>query len=110
MLELSHSFGFVAPSVRRSGLENCILFCDSSPGTVAIGSAMRRRKFLSEDVIGVNGSTEWRCAAADPNSTITIFFEVINDNNTPLQESGKYGIVQIRTVYTHPSGQVLVSI
>eukprot|EP01126_Amoeba_proteus_P018431 TRINITY_DN1939_c0_g1_i8.p1 TRINITY_DN1939_c0_g1~~TRINITY_DN1939_c0_g1_i8.p1 ORF type:complete len:771 (+),score=124.02 TRINITY_DN1939_c0_g1_i8:74-2314(+) len=58
---------------------------------------------IAETQIGIGGTSEWRAAVMDPYSAIGIYFEVNNPRDLPI--SGKFGVIQFKTTYTHPSGQ-----
>uniref|UniRef100_H2ZP45 Protein transport protein SEC23 n=1 Tax=Ciona savignyi TaxID=51511 RepID=H2ZP45_CIOSA len=59
---------------------------------------------VSETEIGIGGTSQWKASGIDPATTLSIFFEVVNQHNTPIPQGGR-GNVQFITNYVHSSGQ-----
>ena len=59
---------------------------------------------VSENVVGVGGTSAWRICALDPSSTLGIYFEVVNPASTPIPR-GQKGSIQFQTHYQNSSGQ-----
>ncbi|XP_072031204.1 protein transport protein Sec23A-like isoform X7 [Amphiura filiformis] len=59
---------------------------------------------VSDTEIGVGGTCQWKFCGIYPNSTVALFFEVVNQHNAPIPQGGR-GCVQFVTQYQHSSGQ-----
>lgn len=60
--------------------------------------------YVSETEIGIGGTNQWKMCGIDPNTTMGVYFEVVNQHNAPIPQGGR-GTVQFVTHYTHSSGQ-----
>jgi len=54
--------------------------------------------------IGIGGTSAWRLCSIDPSTTVSVYFEIVNNHNQPIPE-GQYRYVQFVTKYQHSSGQ-----
>lgn len=71
-------------------------------GVASLGKASPS---VSQDVeVGIGGTSAWRLCSLDPNTSLAIYFEVVNQHSTPIPE-GQYRYVQYTTRYQHGSGQ-----
>ncbi|NP_001086405.1 Sec23 homolog B, COPII coat complex component L homeolog [Xenopus laevis] len=59
---------------------------------------------VSENELGVGGTSQWKICALDPTTTLAIYFEVVNQHNAPIPQGGR-GAVQFLTQYQHSSTQ-----
>uniref|UniRef100_A0A8C9TVY0 Protein transport protein SEC23 n=1 Tax=Scleropages formosus TaxID=113540 RepID=A0A8C9TVY0_SCLFO len=59
---------------------------------------------VSENEIGTGGTCQWKICGLDQNSTLALYFEVVNQHNAPIPQGGR-GAVQFVTQYQHSSGQ-----
>lgn len=59
---------------------------------------------VSENEVGMGGTTQWKMCAISPNSTMAFFFEVANQHSAPIPQGGR-GCLQFITQYQHASGQ-----
>uniref|UniRef100_A0A3B1J7A1 Protein transport protein SEC23 n=1 Tax=Astyanax mexicanus TaxID=7994 RepID=A0A3B1J7A1_ASTMX len=59
---------------------------------------------VSENEIGTGGTCQWKICGLDPNTTLAIYFEVVNQHNAPIPQGGR-GAIQYVTQYQHSSGQ-----
>ncbi|XP_026868983.1 protein transport protein Sec23A [Electrophorus electricus] len=59
---------------------------------------------VSENEIGTGGTCQWKICGLDPNTTLAVYFEVVNQHNAPIPQGGR-GAVQYVTQYQHSSGQ-----
>ncbi|XP_004698210.1 protein transport protein Sec23B [Echinops telfairi] len=59
---------------------------------------------VSENELGVGGTSQWKICALDPTSTLGIYFEVANQHNAPIPQGGR-GAIQFVTQYQHSSTQ-----
>ncbi|KAG5857455.1 hypothetical protein ANANG_G00019640 [Anguilla anguilla] len=59
---------------------------------------------VSENEIGTGGTCQWKICGLDSNSTLALYFEVVNQHNAPIPQGGR-GAVQFVTQYQHSSGQ-----
>ncbi|XP_078462491.1 protein transport protein Sec23A isoform X2 [Lampetra planeri] len=59
---------------------------------------------VSENEIGVGGTSQWKVCGLDPNTTLALYFEVVNQHNAPIPQGGR-GAVQFVTQYQHSGGQ-----
>jgi protein transport protein SEC23 len=64
---------------------------------------------VSETELGIGGTCQWRMCSLYPNSTLAIYFEVVNQHNAPIPQGGR-GYVQFITQYQHSSGQKRVRV
>ncbi|CAF0817521.1 unnamed protein product [Didymodactylos carnosus] len=77
----------------------------------AIGSCVsltQRAHNVSETELGMGGTNAWKICGIYPNSTVSIFFEVLNQVRIQAQaqpgQTGNRGYVQFITQYQHLSG------
>uniref|UniRef100_A0A674BH48 Protein transport protein SEC23 n=1 Tax=Salmo trutta TaxID=8032 RepID=A0A674BH48_SALTR len=54
--------------------------------------------------IGTGGTSQWKICGLDHNTTLAVYFEVVNQHNAPIPQGGR-GAVQYVTQYQHSSGQ-----
>ncbi|XP_078001202.1 protein transport protein Sec23A-like [Glandiceps talaboti] len=59
---------------------------------------------VSDTEIGMGGTCQWKFCGAYPNSTVALFFEVVNQHSAPIPQGGR-GCIQFITQYQHSSGQ-----
>jgi len=74
----------------------------------AIGSCASLKKAgpcVSENEIGVGGTTSWYLGGVDPRSTMAIYFDINNTNVTPLP-STKRRFIQFLTSYQSSTGRI----
>lgn len=64
---------------------------------------------VSENEIGLGGTTQWRMGSIYPNFTYGFYFDVVSQHNTPVAQGGK-GYIQFVTQYQHSSGQKRVRV
>eukprot|EP01125_Pyxidicula_operculata_P021756 TRINITY_DN8615_c0_g1_i1.p1 TRINITY_DN8615_c0_g1~~TRINITY_DN8615_c0_g1_i1.p1 ORF type:complete len:765 (-),score=176.71 TRINITY_DN8615_c0_g1_i1:120-2414(-) len=65
-------------------------------------SANNKSTHIGETVMGVGGTSTWKSCVIDPSNSFALYYEVVNPHNRQIQ--GQYGVVQLRTTYTHPAG------
>ncbi|CAI9730808.1 transport Sec23A-like isoform X1 [Octopus vulgaris] len=73
----------------------------------AIGSCVSlgtKSQCVSDTELGMGGTCQWKMCGLYPNSTIAIFFEVVNQHNAPIPQGGR-GYIQYISQYQHSSGQ-----
>lgn len=58
---------------------------------------------VSENEIGIGGTTAWKLCGLNDTSTLAFFFEVVNQHQAPIPQGGR-GCVQFITHYQHSSG------
>ncbi|EMP30727.1 Protein transport protein Sec23A [Chelonia mydas] len=54
--------------------------------------------------IGTGGTCQWKICGLNPNTTLALYFEVVNQHNAPIPQGGR-GAIQFVTQYQHSSGQ-----
>ncbi|ESP02930.1 hypothetical protein LOTGIDRAFT_185711 [Lottia gigantea] len=59
---------------------------------------------VSDTEIGLGGTCQWKLCGLYPNTSLGLFFEVVNQHNAPIPQGGR-GYVQFITQYQHSSGQ-----
>uniref|UniRef100_A0A8C6RKR9 Protein transport protein SEC23 n=1 Tax=Nannospalax galili TaxID=1026970 RepID=A0A8C6RKR9_NANGA len=59
---------------------------------------------VSENEIGTGGTCQWKICGLSPTTTLSIYFEVVNQHNAPIPQGGR-GAIQFVTQYQHSSGQ-----
>lgn len=59
---------------------------------------------VSDTELGMGGTCQWKLCGLYPNTTLGIFFEVVNQHNAPIPQGGR-GFIQYITQYQHSSGQ-----
>lgn len=64
---------------------------------------------VSDTEIGIGGTCQWKFCGVTPNTTVAVFFEVVNQHNAPIPQGGR-GCIQFITQYQHPSGQKRVRV
>eukprot|EP00050_Salpingoeca_kvevrii_P010416 m.8299 g.8299 ORF g.8299 m.8299 type:complete len:767 (-) comp2844_c0_seq1:371-2671(-) len=68
-------------------------------------SAQRKGAGVSEQEIGIGGTTAWKVCGLDTSTTFASFFEVVNQNPATIAQ-GQRAHFQFITHYQHPSGQM----
>ncbi|XP_045600749.1 protein transport protein Sec23A isoform X3 [Procambarus clarkii] len=66
-------------------------------------SANEKGPNVAEMEIGIGNTTKWKLCGLNPNTTVSIFFEIANQQGSDIP--GGRGHVQFITRYQHPSGQ-----
>ncbi|KAA8498136.1 Protein transport protein SEC23 [Porphyridium purpureum] len=70
-----------------------------------VASLNKASQYVSQELeIGIGGTSAWRLCSIDPATTLGVYFEIVNNHNTPMPE-GQYRYVQFITKYQHSSGQ-----
>uniref|UniRef100_A0A671TXD9 Protein transport protein SEC23 n=1 Tax=Sparus aurata TaxID=8175 RepID=A0A671TXD9_SPAAU len=59
---------------------------------------------VSENEMGVGGTSQWKVCSLNPSTTLGMYFEVVNQHNAPVPQGGR-GVVQFVTQYQHSSAQ-----
>nr|XP_018900387.1 PREDICTED: protein transport protein Sec23A-like [Bemisia tabaci] len=59
---------------------------------------------VSENEIGLGGTSQWKVCSFNPNTTLAFYFEVVNQHTAPIPQGGR-GCIQFITQYQHSSGQ-----
>ncbi|XP_076441689.1 protein transport protein Sec23A-like isoform X2 [Babylonia areolata] len=59
---------------------------------------------VSDTEIGLGGTCQWKMCGLYPNTSLGVFFEVVNQHNAPIPQGGR-GYLQFITQYQHSSGQ-----
>uniref|UniRef100_A0A4W5R7H6 Protein transport protein SEC23 n=1 Tax=Hucho hucho TaxID=62062 RepID=A0A4W5R7H6_9TELE len=59
---------------------------------------------ISENEVGVGGTTQWKICSLSPSTTLAMYFEVVNQHNAPIPQGGR-GAVQFVTQYQHSNTQ-----
>jgi len=63
----------------------------------------RKSTSVSENDVGIGGTSAWRLGGIDPNTSVCLFFEIVNSNAQTIQGGQAY--LQIITKYKHSSGR-----
>lgn len=64
---------------------------------------------VSETVLGIGGTNAWKIPSLDRQSSIGLYFEVVNQAANP-QPPGQRGLIQLLTHYQNPKGQKILRI
>uniref|UniRef100_A0A646QFP1 Protein transport protein SEC23 n=1 Tax=Hemiscolopendra marginata TaxID=943146 RepID=A0A646QFP1_9MYRI len=59
---------------------------------------------VSDSELGIGGTCQWKFCGLMPQTTVGLFFEVVNQHAAPIPQ-GRRGFVQFITQYQHSSGQ-----
>uniref|UniRef100_A0A8C5FWU1 Protein transport protein SEC23 n=1 Tax=Gadus morhua TaxID=8049 RepID=A0A8C5FWU1_GADMO len=59
---------------------------------------------VSENEMGVGGTSQWKVCSLNPSTTLAMFFEVVSQHNAPVPQGGR-GAIQFVTQYQHSSTQ-----
>uniref|UniRef100_A0A7N5ZY66 Protein transport protein SEC23 n=1 Tax=Anabas testudineus TaxID=64144 RepID=A0A7N5ZY66_ANATE len=59
---------------------------------------------VSENEMGIGGTSQWKVCSLSPSTTLGIYFEVVNQHNAPVPQGGR-GAVQFVTQYQHSNTQ-----
>uniref|UniRef100_A0A669DZL7 Protein transport protein SEC23 n=1 Tax=Oreochromis niloticus TaxID=8128 RepID=A0A669DZL7_ORENI len=59
---------------------------------------------VSENELGIGGTSQWKVCGLNPSTTLGIYFEVVNQHNAPVPQGGR-GAVQFVTQYQHSNTQ-----
>ncbi|CAH0551809.1 unnamed protein product [Brassicogethes aeneus] len=59
---------------------------------------------VSDTEIGMGNTVQWKMCTLNPSTTISLFFEVVNQHSAPIPQGGR-GCIQFITQYQHASGQ-----
>ena len=72
----------------------------------AIGACVslgNKSQYVSESETGVGGTSSWKISGVYPNTTVAFYFDVVNQQASPLPQGGR-GYVQFVNTYQHSSG------
>ena len=79
----------------------------------AIGACVSGNKkdggCVSDVEMGIGGTSSWKMCTLGPNTTLAVFFEVVNQHGAPIPQGGR-GCIQFITTYQHSSGQKRVRV
>jgi len=79
----------------------------------AIGACVSANKkdsgCVSDVEMGIGGTSAWKMCTLGPNTSLAVFFEVVNQHGAPIPQGGR-GCVQFITTYQHSSGQKRVRV
>jgi len=79
----------------------------------AIGACVSANKkdggFVGEVEMGIGGTSAWKMCTLGPNTSLAVFFEVVNPHGGPIPQGGR-GCIQFITSYQHSSGQKRVRV
>ncbi|KAI9139434.1 protein transporter SEC23 [Paraphysoderma sedebokerense] len=67
-------------------------------------SANKKSPHVGETEIGIGNTSAWKFCSITPNTTAAVYFEIANQQNTPVQP-GSTGMIQFVTHYQHANGQ-----
>ncbi|KAK8814089.1 hypothetical protein WA158_007951 [Blastocystis sp. Blastoise] len=73
----------------------------------AIGPCVSLKKAgpcVGDMEIGEYGTNSWYLGCMDPSTTLAIYFEIVNSEESPVTNKRRY--LQIVTNYTHPNGHI----
>uniref|UniRef100_A0AAR2JBT1 Protein transport protein SEC23 n=1 Tax=Pygocentrus nattereri TaxID=42514 RepID=A0AAR2JBT1_PYGNA len=59
---------------------------------------------VSENELGVGGTCQWKICSLSPSTTLALYFEVVNQHNSPIPQGGR-GAIQFVTQYQHSNTQ-----
>uniref|UniRef100_A0A8C4ICZ3 Protein transport protein SEC23 n=1 Tax=Dicentrarchus labrax TaxID=13489 RepID=A0A8C4ICZ3_DICLA len=59
---------------------------------------------VSENEMGVGGTSQWKVCSLNPSTTLGMYFEVVNQHNAPVPQGGR-GVIQFVTQYQHSNTQ-----
>lgn len=59
---------------------------------------------VSDTEIGMGNTVQWKMCTLTPSTTMSFFFEIVNQHTAPIPQGGR-GCIQFITQYQHPSGQ-----
>uniref|UniRef100_A0A672GP84 Protein transport protein SEC23 n=1 Tax=Salarias fasciatus TaxID=181472 RepID=A0A672GP84_SALFA len=59
---------------------------------------------VSENEMGIGGTSQWKICSLNPSTTLGVYFEVVNQHNAPVPQGGR-GAVQFVTQYQHSNTQ-----
>jgi protein transport protein SEC23 len=62
-----------------------------------------KNQHVSETETGVGGTSSWRISGIYPNTTLSFYFDVVNQQASPLPQGGR-GYVQFVNTYQHSNG------
>ena len=68
-----------------------------------------KNQCVADSDIGLGGTSQWKMCGIYPNTSLALFFEVVNQHNAPIPQGGR-GHVQFITQYQHSSGQKRVRV
>uniref|UniRef100_W5L0Y3 Protein transport protein SEC23 n=1 Tax=Astyanax mexicanus TaxID=7994 RepID=W5L0Y3_ASTMX len=54
--------------------------------------------------MGVGGTCQWKICSLNPSTTLALYFEVVNQHNSPIPQGGR-GAIQFVTQYQHSNTQ-----
>eukprot|EP00128_Syssomonas_multiformis_P010905 Colp12_sorted_trinity150504_noHs@20552 len=73
----------------------------------AIGSCVSMNKkgaCVSENEIGIGNTSQWKMCGLDCNTTLAVYFEVVNQHSQAIPANQR-GLIQFATQYEHSNGQ-----
>eukprot|EP00123_Amoebidium_parasiticum_P016638 comp23528_c2_seq3/m.39562 comp23528_c2_seq3/g.39562 ORF comp23528_c2_seq3/g.39562 comp23528_c2_seq3/m.39562 type:complete len:764 (-) comp23528_c2_seq3:258-2549(-) len=63
----------------------------------------RKGPAVSENEIGIGGTSAWRLCGLDPTTTLGVYFEVVNQHTQPI--TTPVGVIQFQTFFQTANGQ-----
>jgi len=79
-------------------------------GMIGAGTSLKANSSsVSENEMGVGGTSQWRLPALNSQTSLAFLLEVVNQHNAPMPQGGK-GVVQFVTRYTHSSGETRIRV
>lgn len=76
----------------------------------ACTSLARKSQSVADSEIGIGGTNAWKLGGLHPNSTIAMYFEVVNTNAEQVVQEQRQAYIQFRTKYKNSKGQVLLRV
>jgi len=70
-----------------------------------VASLKKASPSVSDEIeVGIGGTCQWRMCSLDPSTTVSVYFEIVNQHSNPIPD-GQFRYVQFVTTYQHSSGQ-----
>ena len=62
-----------------------------------------KNQSVSDIEIGMGSTVQWKMCTLTPRTTLSLYFEIINQHTAPIPQDGR-GSIQLITQYLHASG------
>uniref|UniRef100_A0A8D8S8M2 Protein transport protein SEC23 n=1 Tax=Cacopsylla melanoneura TaxID=428564 RepID=A0A8D8S8M2_9HEMI len=68
-----------------------------------------KNQCVSDQDLGMGGTASWKMCTISPSTTLSLFFEIVNQHGAPIPQGGR-GCIQFITNYQAPTGEKKVRV
>ncbi|KAI5705915.1 hypothetical protein M8J75_002981 [Diaphorina citri] len=134
---VGHAIDIYSCALDQTGLLEMKLCCNATGGHIVMGDSFNSSLFkqtfqrvlarddkdqlkmafnaslenqcVSDQDLGMGGTASWKMCTLSPNTTLALFFEIVNQHGAPIPQGGR-GCIQFITHYQAPSGEKKVRV